>query len=102
MVGTAARRLLESKLKRYGEIQEFSIDTTERNMSMTFLPTGEEAPISVSIDEYQVVKTDAGVAIRLERVSADRPWASNLLEDHAQGLEFPLEGPAAKLADMVL
>ena len=103
MVGAAARRLLESKLKRYGEIQSFSINTSEKSMALTFLPTGEQAPLSVNIDEYDIVKTDkGGVAISLERVSADRVWANNLLEDHVKGMQIPLDGTAAKLVDMLL
>ena len=103
MVGTAARRMLEAKLNRYGEIQNFSINTSERSMALTFLPTGEEAPLSVNIDEYDIVKTeDGGVAISLESVSADRPWANNLLEDHVKGMKVPLDGAAAKLVDMLL
>ena len=103
MVGTAVRRLLESKLNRYGEIQNFSINTSDRNMSLTFLPTGEESPLSVNIDEYDIVKKDdGGVVISLEKVSADRTWANNLLEDHVQGMQYPLDGAAAKMVDMLL
>ena len=103
MVGTAARRMLESKLNRYGDIQDFSISTSERNMSLTFLPTGEESPLSVTINEYDIVKTDdGGVAIALVSVSADRIWANNLLEDHVQGMKIPLDGAAAKMVDMLL
>ncbi len=102
MIAAVAKRLLESKLARYGEVLSLSVESKMSRMTLEFLPAGETAPIVISIDEYQVIQSDGGVAIRLQRLSADRVWVANLLKDHVEGLEFPLTGAAAKLVDWLL
>lgn len=102
MIATVVRRLLEGKLGRYGEVNSLSVESKECRMNLEFLPTGEDAPIQITIAEYRVLTSDDGVVIRFQSVTADRPWVANLLEDFVQGLEIPLRGSAAKLADWIL
>ena len=102
MIATVAKRLLETKLKRYGEVTSLSVESKNNRMVMEFHPTGESAPIQVTIQEYKIVETDDGVVIRLESLTSDRPWVANILEDFVEGYEVPLEGPAAKRADWIL
>lgn len=102
MIATVAKRLLEAKVARYGEVRSLTVESKESRMVVEFHPEGDDSPIVVTIEEYQIIQSEGGVTIRLHRLSADRSWVSSILKDHVEGFELPLAGPAAKLVDWLL
>jgi hypothetical protein len=92
----AAQTFVNQRIARYGEVQSLKIDSKRKSVEVVCQLLGESAPITVSVDHYELRDgADGEKFLRVRSCSASRPWLENLLRDQAVGREFPVPGWAA-------
>lgn len=79
------KTLIATMLQRYGKLLELQIQSREKMISLELLLEGEEKPISIIIERYQIREIEGESTIVIEKVKASRPWLENLLQDHLVG-----------------
>lgn len=85
MTSKAAQMYLNKYISRYGELQDFKIDSQNRTLEVIFLPQGENEAITLRIDSYTIEDRGGKKYIQATACSCSRPWMNNLLKDFVQG-----------------
>jgi hypothetical protein len=95
----AARKLINQRIGRYGEMTELRIDRDGKTIEATLTLVGEKEPITVRVGQYEF--TEAG-SVRLSQVSVSREWMHRLAQDLVADKEWPVPEAAAKWLRVVL
>lgn len=91
----AAQSFVNQRIARYGEVRSLKIDSRAKRVEVVCTLHGESTPITVRVENYELVDVKGEKILRLGRCSADRPWLQNLLTDFAHGREIPVPSWAA-------
>jgi hypothetical protein len=91
MTSRAAQSFVNTRIARYGQLQDFRIDSGARRIEGVCQLRGENEPIRVVIDRYEVTERGGKKYIELKGCQCGRPWLQALIEDYA--LNRPIEVP---------
>jgi hypothetical protein len=95
MTSKAAKAYVNDFIKRYGKIDELSIDSKRRRIDVNVQLNGEVSPIGVSIEKYHIEQKNGKVFIEVIDSSATRPWMQAAMRDHLHGRKFEVPSWAA-------
>lgn len=90
MTSKAAKSYANDYIKRYGRVDELTIDSTRCRIDVTCTLNGEVSQIGVTIAKYQIVDEDGKVFLEVLSSSATRPWLQTVMRDHLHGKKIPL------------
>ena len=99
----AGRKLLGSYLEKYGDVLNFSIQPETKTIVLEVLLKGEQIPLKITLDGYELVDAASPggkPSLRVKRASASREWVQVLLGQFLEGksIELPPQaGPLLKL-----
>jgi len=82
---------LRPKVERYGEIRNFTLDSSQKIVTAEILLRAEPVPIVISRARYRLEQRGADTFLIIYDVKISREWAQNLLEDHFR--EIPIKVP---------
>lgn len=77
-------------IERYGEILDFSIDTTARTITAEVILHGDATPLEVEQAHYRLEGDADKPVLVLHDVKVSKPWVQHLLEDHFQEIRVPV------------
>ena len=97
MTSRAALLYINTRIARYGRVQELKIDTRGRTAEVTCLLHGEPTPISFKLMNYAVETAGDKKFIQVGEFSCTRPWLQSLLDDFAKNRRIELPAWAAAL-----
>lgn len=91
MTSRAAQTYVNGRIGRYGQLQDFHIDSSQRRIEGTCVLHGEATPIKVVVERYEVLQSGGKKFVEVKAVRAARPWLQNLLEDYVvdRRIELP-------------
>ena len=88
LTSSAAKSYVNDLIKSYGRLEELTIDSRARRIELRCRLDGEQEPIGVCIDEYQLERQDGKVFARVVACSASRPWLQSAIRTHVLGRPF--------------
>lgn len=103
LLAKAIRKILERKIRDYGRIEAFSLDSRRKQMTVSILLDGEANALDVKIIRYQFDTT--ADCVRFEKVSTSRIWLNRLLEkkfDHPKKRKVALSPALVKALKFLL
>lgn len=86
----ALKAFLNEKFKAYGEVLDCQIDTVTASMSLHALLHGESAPVTVTVDRYEVKRDSEGPYIVLHQLASSRAWLTTLLNSFFSGKRYAI------------
>ncbi len=86
----AAKSYFNDQFARYGQLQDFELDTATKQVRATLLPKGEDKTIGIKLIEYRIEREKDGTFFVPGKVEIDRPWLQALFDDFASGQRFPV------------
>ena len=93
--GRGTRFAINKVISEYGEVIELNIDSKSRIVLLVILLKGEDSPIELKINGYEVIKQDDGSSIlKIIDASSSKEWVNALLVNFANGQD--IEVPADK------
>src|SRR5690606_6854601 len=95
MTSKAAKAYANDFIKRYGQVDELSIDSKRHRIELVCQLRGEVSPIGVTIEKYRVERHEGKTFFQVLDSSATRPWLQAVLRDHVHGRNFELPPWAA-------
>lgn len=95
MASRAAQAYVNGRISRYGQLQDFRLDSTQRRMEATCVLHGEPAPITVTVERYRIHESGGRKFIEIESCRCARPWLQALLDDFVRGRKIELPAWAA-------
>jgi hypothetical protein len=72
------RPLAQYYCKEYGEMLNLSVNSQEKTLRVELLLKGETAPITITVENYELVTEDGATALRLKGLSVSREWLDAL------------------------
>ena len=94
-VGLAA--LNRSALQPYGRVTALKLNSQEKSLELTLELKGEREPLSLRLQDYEVIQEDGAACLVVQRVTTSREWLTALANDYAVGRRFKLPPEAAAL-----
>src|SRR3954451_2350024 len=74
--------LLRPKLQRYGELRQFSLDTTARAFTAEVRLRGDPVPLIISQAHYRVEQNGNQAMLVIHDLKVSKEWAQNVIDDH--------------------
>ena len=84
--GKITKTLINSRIKEYGKVIDLKIDNKNKQISVKALLNGEESPIEVKVEEYELQEE----SITIKKISSDRTWVNTALSNFVAGKSFAL------------
>jgi hypothetical protein len=93
----SARAWANNQIADYGKVLSLKIDTRQKTLEVSCQLDGENSPITVKVEEYEVKNEGDRKFIQANRFSCSRPWLQKVLNDHgpARRIELPPWAAAA-------
>lgn len=95
MTSKAAKAYVNDFIKRYGRVDELTIDSKRKRIDVTCTLNGEVGPIGVTIEKYQLRQQDGKAFLEVLDSSATRPWMQTAMRDHLHGRKIEVPSWAA-------
>lgn len=95
MTSKAAKAYVNDHIKRYGRVDDLTIDSRRHRIDVTCTLNGEASPIGVTIEKYLIERRDGKTYLEVIDSSATRPWMQAAMRDHLHGRRFELPSWAA-------
>ncbi|HSW13845.1 MAG TPA: hypothetical protein VLI06_13460 [Solimonas sp.] len=96
-LGMALRAFINERLSDYGEIQDLKVDTGASRLKMHALLRGEQHPVSVTVERYELEREGDEVYVVLRQLSSSREWLTLLLRKLFTGKRYKIPAAAAAL-----
>ena len=101
-VSMAVKQFLDSYLKQYGKMLNFSVQPETKTIYAEILLKGEDSPVKVTLTGYEIGGTAEKPELRVARVAASREWLEVVLREFVENKAFPLPAKAAPLLKLLL
>jgi hypothetical protein len=86
--------IINEKIRGFGEVLDLQFDPQRKLLKGRILLAGEKEPVEVSVDSYDLRKTDQGAVLIINSLTVDRQWIEVLLRKLLVGKELNI--PADK------
>ncbi len=101
-VSLAGKQFLSSYLQKYGKMLNFSVQPDTKRIYAEILLKGEESPIKLTLDGYEIGGTTEKPTLRVAKVSASREWLEVVLKEYVEGKPIELPPKAVPLLKLLL
>lgn len=95
LTSKAAKAFVNERIKNYGRVEEFAIDSKRRRIDLVCNLHGEVSAIGVTIEQYELRYEDGKTFIEVLSTTATRAWMESAMRDHLHGRKFELPPWAA-------
>jgi hypothetical protein len=95
MTSKAAKAYVNDFIKRYGRVDDLTIDSKRNRIEVVCVLNGEVSPIGVTVEKYRVEQKEGRTVFQVLDSSATRPWLQAVMRDHLHGKKFELPPWAA-------
>ncbi len=101
LTNVSARLILKKKIENYGELIDFEVNSSEKNIYISVLLKGEEKPVQVEISSYKLIG-DNPLMIEISGIKSNREWINKISEDYIEDKQFPLPEKFAPFIKLLL
>jgi hypothetical protein len=95
-------RAIAHRLQPYGRMLNFSIDSKSKRIRLEILLKGETEPVTITVEEYQLINEAGADFVTIKKASASREWINALLQDFAIDKPIPLPAKYANIVKTAL
>jgi hypothetical protein len=98
----AIRAWLSRELAEYGEVLDFKLNSRERGAELHVLLKGEAHPLTIHVEEYELIESGGENFVRVIRARASREWANSVLKNFVIGQRHPIPKQYSGVVKLVL
>ena len=81
LTGSASTKyLINQSIKEIGQLLELKIDNRGKTVTASILLNGENLPLNLRIDEYEIIRDNSSAGILIRDASSDKPWLNSILK----------------------
>jgi hypothetical protein len=96
------RTIAKIKIKRYGEMLDFQIDSENHKILIKVSLKGEPEPLIITVNKYEIVKELDQEYLEIKSVTTSKEWMNLLIEDFLKDQRFPLPEKGSGVIKMVI
>ena len=101
-VSVAGKQFFSSYIQRYGKMLNFSVQPDTKKIYAELLLKGEDTPIKLTLDGYEISGPADKPTLHVAKVSASREWLEVVLREFVEGKPIELPPKAAPLLKLLL
>lgn len=101
-VSMAGKQFLSSYLQKYGQMLNFSVQPDTKKIYAEILLKGEDSPIKITLDGYELDGPAGKPTLRVAKTSASREWLDVVLKEFVEGKPIELPPKAVPLLKLLL
>ena len=101
-ISLAGKQFLSVYLAKYGTMLNFSVHPDSKKIYAEILLKGEDTPIKLNLDGYEISGPADKPTLRVAKVSASREWLEVVLREFVEGKPIELPPKAAPLLKLLL
>jgi hypothetical protein len=94
-------RALQKTFRRYGRMLKFNLDSGQKSIQVEVLLQGEKEPITLIVQEYELIREASGTYLVVKKAAASREWLSVVLEEFVRGKRFAVPEKYASLTRLI-
>ncbi len=93
------KKVINSQMGDYGKMLDLQIDKQNKNIKVSVLLKGEDSPISINVDKYEIEKTADSAEIKVINASSSKPWIDAGIRNFLVGKQFAIPAKAIDFID---
>lgn len=101
-VSFIAKQTINAKISRYGEIDDFQIDSDNHRILMKIILKGEVEPILLTINRYELINIDEKDYLLIREISSSREWINLAAEDFLIDKEFEIPEKFSRIFKIIM
>jgi hypothetical protein len=98
----AAKIAVNQKIKEFGKMLKFELNSKEKTIYLEVLLDGEDKPLQVDIGSYELIQKDDKHLIVIHEVKTSREWINVVAAKYLEGKSFTIPSEYAKLLKVVV
>jgi hypothetical protein len=103
MVEAAAVPMLNKAwLKPLGQATSLKLDSTSKSAEITLELKGEQTPVQIHVQEYEVLREPGGTFIVVKAVTTSREWMTAMAREYLVGRKLAVPPEAAGMMSRFL
>ncbi len=95
IISKAIETALKYVLSKYGEVKEFKIDTTKKEINASIHLKGETEISEITIAGYSFTFENDRCGVSFESLNTNKEWFNILAKDFLVGKTLPINNPTA-------
>ncbi|GEM_PF-471656 len=101
-VSLVLERLAQRRVAPYGNMQNLSIDSTQKTIHFEISLRGETQPIAIDIEQYELIHEGLQTFFLAKKARASREWLQAAIDQFAVGRKWPVPEQWVSLLKVVL
>jgi len=103
MIESVALPMLNNTwLKPFGHATSLRLDSAKRSAEIVLELKGEQTPLNIHVQEYEVLREPAGTFIVVKAVSTSREWMTAMAREYVVGRRLAIPPEAAGMMSRFL
>ena len=91
-----------AKIKRFGKMLNFNLDSQTRTIELEILLKGEKEPLFVKVHRYEILEEASRYYLMAEEIVTSREWINTVAESFLKNQRFEIPEQYAKMLKMVV
>jgi len=91
-----------TKIGSFATMRDFRLDTRGKRIEMLLLLKGEETPMHIVIEEYEIVREDGEYFLRAGRIVSSKEWINEMAALYLRKLRLPIPEQYAKMLKLLV
>lgn len=101
-VSFLGKQAINLKMKRYGEMMDFQIDSENKRILLKVSLKGEPEPLIVTVNKYEIMKVDGKDFLIIRNVTTSKEWMNLIAEDFMKDKEVELPDKFSRIIKMIM
>ena len=103
MVEAVALPMLNNAwLKPFGQATSLRLDSSNKSAEITFELKGEQLPLHIHVQEYDVLREPGGTFVVVKAVTTSREWMTAMAREYLVGRKLAVPPEAAGMMSRLL
>jgi hypothetical protein len=82
-------------LKRFGQATSLKLDSTKKSAEIVLELKGEHTPLTIHVQEYEVLREPNGTFVVIKSVTTSREWMTGMAREYLVGRRLAVPPEAA-------
>ena len=101
-VSVAVKMAINSKIKEFGEMLKFNLDSETKTIELEILLDGEKEPLHVKVNNYKLIKENDKHYLQANDITTSRTWINTVASHYLSGQKIEIPAKYAQILSLVV
>lgn len=93
---------LNYKMKEFGEMLKFDLDSKRKTIEVSIILKGEKEPLDIKVNSYELMIEDEKHYLVANDIVTSREWINTVASQYLSGQRFEIPAEYAKMLQLVV